>query len=56
MGYKTIILKKEDGVATITLNRPESANALNSELGKELIGALEEIEEDESDESNDESG
>ncbi|MFQ5918010.1 MAG: enoyl-CoA hydratase/isomerase family protein, partial [Candidatus Binatia bacterium] len=33
--------------ATVTFNRPESANALNSELGEEVIRALEEIEKDE---------
>ena len=41
MSYKTIILEKEDGVATITLNRPASFNALDFEMGKELVDAIE---------------
>ena len=41
VSYKTIILEKEDGVATITLNRPASFNALDFEMGKELVDAIE---------------
>ncbi|MDH4221678.1 MAG: enoyl-CoA hydratase/isomerase family protein, partial [Candidatus Bathyarchaeota archaeon] len=41
MSYKTIILEKEDGVATLTLNRPASFNALDFEMGKELVDAIE---------------
>ncbi len=46
MRYKTIILEKEDGVATITLNRPASFNALNFEMGKELVDAIEKCTKD----------
>ena len=35
MTYETILLNKENGVATITLNRPPM-NPLNSRLFKEL--------------------
>jgi len=41
MSYKTIIFEEEVGVATITLNRPTSFNALNFEIGKELVNAIE---------------
>jgi enoyl-CoA hydratase len=42
MEYQNILLKIEDGVGLITLNRPKALNALNSELLAELIQVLEE--------------
>ena len=41
MSYKTIILEEEDGVATITLNRPASFNAFNSKMVKEVVDVIE---------------
>jgi len=41
MSYKTIIFEEKDGVATITLNRPTSFNAFNSEMIKEVVDAIE---------------
>lgn len=37
--YKTIRFEVSNGVATITLNRPEGANSINMELAKELMQA-----------------
>jgi len=46
MDYNTIILAKEEGVATLTLNRPETLNACNDEMAREALEALEEIRGD----------
>jgi len=48
MEYRTLILKREDGIATIVLNRPERLNALNPTLDRELLAALQEVEGDRS--------
>lgn len=42
MKFQDLILEKENGVATITLNRPEKLNALGSNTTFEIISALEE--------------
>ncbi|MFC1870414.1 enoyl-CoA hydratase-related protein, partial [Chloroflexota bacterium] len=46
MDYKTIILQKEEGVATITLNRPDKLNAWNEQLVSEFPEAVDEISND----------
>ncbi len=43
MDYETIILKKEEGVATIILNRPDRRNAITSTMSAELLKATEEL-------------
>lgn len=47
MEYKNIIFNLEDGIATITFNRPKALNALNKELLEELAAALDRIAADE---------
>ena len=39
MDYQTITLSVNDGLATLTLNRPEQANAMNPLMAKELSAA-----------------
>jgi 2-(1,2-epoxy-1,2-dihydrophenyl)acetyl-CoA isomerase len=46
MEYKDIELIREEGIAFITLNRPNVLNALNETMRDELIHALKETEED----------
>ena len=46
MAYENILLEKRDGIAKITLNRPEKLNALSQALLADLRGALDEIEPD----------
>ena len=46
MAYQTIIVEKENGVATITLNRPQSLNAFVPEMNKEVLEALKDGERD----------
>jgi enoyl-CoA hydratase len=47
MSYETIIFEHQDGIATITFNRPKSLNALNSQLILELSAALEAVSQNE---------
>jgi 2-(1,2-epoxy-1,2-dihydrophenyl)acetyl-CoA isomerase len=46
MGYDAVLYEVKDGVATITLNRPEAYNALNLALGRDLFHATLEADED----------
>ncbi len=46
MEFKNIIYEKGDGIATITLNRPQKLNATDIETVAELSRALDEAEDD----------
>jgi len=46
MGFATLLYEKADGVATITLNRPERHNAFNGAMARELREAWTEIKDD----------
>ena len=46
MSYKDLIYSVEDGIATITLNRPERMNALSPNLEDELHRAFDEADAD----------
>lgn len=48
MEYQTMELSVETPLATITLNRPDSRNALNREMASELARCLSEMERDDS--------
>lgn len=45
MSYQNILLESEDKIAIITINRPQSLNALNSTTISELSTALGEVEQ-----------
>ena len=40
MAYEHILVEHEDGVAVITMNRPEVLNAMNHRLDQELHDAV----------------
>lgn len=46
MEYNAILYTKEDGIATITFNRPDVLNAFNLQLVREAVDALRDASED----------
>jgi len=46
--YQTLSLAVEKPIATVKINRPDALNALNSVLVRELVGALDVLEADDS--------
>jgi len=41
MDWAFVFIKKEDGIGTLTLNRPDSFNALGGKMRQEILAALE---------------
>ncbi|RLF07735.1 MAG: 2-(1,2-epoxy-1,2-dihydrophenyl)acetyl-CoA isomerase, partial [Thermoprotei archaeon] len=46
MSYTTILLEKMEGIAKITLNKPEAFNAINSQMVDDLAKAVEDVKKD----------
>ena len=46
MDYETLLYRVDDGVLTLTLNRPEQLNAFVARMGDELIQAFRSASED----------
>jgi 2-(1,2-epoxy-1,2-dihydrophenyl)acetyl-CoA isomerase len=44
--YENVLLEVRDGIARLTLNRPEAANAIDDGLARDLLGAVVEIQLD----------
>ncbi|MCK0099754.1 crotonase/enoyl-CoA hydratase family protein [Qipengyuania sp. S6317L1] len=44
--YTQILVDKTDGIATITLNRPEKMNAYTRTMGEEIMAAMDDIDAD----------
>jgi len=47
MEFKNTLYEKRDGMATITINRPQAMNAMNEETIPEILARLEDAEKDE---------
>lgn len=48
MAYSTLLYDVQDGVLTLTLNRPEALNAFNRDMMNEMIDALDRADADDS--------
>jgi len=46
MSYKTVIMEKNERIATITMNRPEKLNAITVQMEEDLYDAFIEVTED----------
>lgn len=44
--FETLLYSVEDGIATITLNRPDKMNAFNTQMMKDMIAAFDETDSD----------
>jgi enoyl-CoA hydratase len=48
MAYETMLYEKENGIAIVTLNRPETLNSVNTKMQADMKAILDEIERDKS--------
>lgn len=46
MKYEAILLEKDSGIGTVTLNRPQALNAVNEAMGHEYIEIMETLSKD----------
>ncbi|HXY74430.1 MAG TPA: enoyl-CoA hydratase/isomerase family protein [Dehalococcoidales bacterium] len=46
MSYENIIVEKAEGIAKLTLNRPQAMNALTEKMMQEIVDALKECDRD----------
>ena len=46
MSYSTVLVEKADGVALVTLNRPDKKNAMNPQLHEDMAAVLEDLRYD----------
>jgi 2-(1,2-epoxy-1,2-dihydrophenyl)acetyl-CoA isomerase len=46
---ETLLVERDRGVVTVTLNRPEKKNAANGQMWDDLLGVLAEVAETDSD-------
>ena len=46
MAFDTILFDKRDGIATVTLNRPERLNAMTWPMIEEFLDAIEDCRQD----------
>ena len=44
--YETLLIERRDGIAIVTLNRPEVLNAFNPKMGKEILAAFRVLADD----------
>lgn len=46
MAYQHILVEKQDGIVTLTLNHPENLNAMTVEMGDEVVDLVRTLKED----------
>lgn len=45
--YQYLLLERADGIATVTLNRPDKLNAYTVDMGEEIVAVFDELRDDE---------